>query len=381
METNKSFFAIFSSKGNTRDLISKLPGNSSNVKVSDFQEGISIIEVPPNLKSEIFKLSDNRSNDGSFVLICSTMEKTLRKVYDLFWNLIPQRIIDKNTVDMSNIIDRIQKESFSSLFNVLSIVFFLSSVYCSKKSIIIEKIILSNNSIISSNLQMPIKKYFPNLRTIIASNCPSLKDGFAALKEQLNSNGIELLLEGDVQDKYADSWLKKHKVSIIDNPGYEISPDQVTLDMIKPITIEIDEFPTNSFILQFFEETWNSVEDIKPFYEKNAVFSISIIQCGSINPLNLLLPYSRNLLNGDTNLAEGPDDIIELQKQIFPYGFMAHPTSMNNVVLGEGLFGVVLHGVFQYMDNSVQSFDRSFIIGYDGTNMLITNDQICCHEL
>jgi len=154
------------------------------------------------------------------------------------------------------------------------------------------------------------------------------------------------------------------------------SYERAELDDFEPIMIDPQAYPTNWFFIEFFDCAWQKIGEIGKFYAENAVFSISIDDCPQQSKLYKYIEQSTNYFESRVNTIFGKGSIAMKQKELFNSGLFAHPTDIHSSLIGEGLFGTVISGVFQDKNGCLFGFDRSFVVCNVEDEMFILNDHI-----
>ena len=154
-----------------------------------------------------------------------------------------------------------------------------------------------------------------------------------------------------------------------------LNEHSLKLSMFTPIKIKASQFPTNRFIAEFFSRSWQNINKIDTFYSIGAGFSVSVDH--SVNSaLCLYEQFTTNYITDQSSYVIGSAHCRALQSYIFPKGFFAYPTSISNQILYNGMYSVIVRGVFQGVKNYIFAFHRSFIIGETGDSFEILNDNL-----
>ena len=136
--------------------------------------------------------------------------------------------------------------------------------------------------------------------------------------------------------------------------------------------------PLHEFLHNFLEESMRQIHAIGKMYSKNAVFSLT---CNSENgqighPMGPLQKNSRNLLLSNDNAFVGCQEVVKIQRSLFPHGFLAHVTDFTGRQISNALHSIVLHGYFQDSLGIDHKFIRSMLVGAMSSGIKITNDHI-----
>ena len=136
--------------------------------------------------------------------------------------------------------------------------------------------------------------------------------------------------------------------------------------------------PLHEFLHDFLEESMRQIHDIGKRYSPRAVFSLT---CNRENaqlqdPKGVLQRNSRNLLLSYDNAFVGCQDVVKVQRSLFPDGFLAHVTDFTGRQISQALHSIVLRGYFQDDRGIYHKFVRSMLVGAMSSGIKITNDHI-----
>ena len=249
------------------------------------------------------------------------------------------------------------KDNFINNQGILEAIFIILGTYAKKHSIFIRTIDLSSiDTLYNVSFIDSVSKTFPYVKTI------NLIDTQANLKV-LSTESLKryTILSNEIEDT--------------EPPPYIDHQQSLTLSMFTPVVIKANTFPTNKFIAELFEKLWSDIQHIDSFYSFGAGFSFSVDH--STDPyLSLYEQFTSNYITEQSSYVVGSSEVRALQAYIFPRGFFAYPLEITNQELFSGLYMVIVHGVFQGVNNRVFAFHRTFIISECKRGFEIFNDQL-----
>lgn len=300
-----------------------------------------------------------------------------------FWNLFPTLISNK-CADFSRAQSKykINLERFPP--NV-SMLLFLALMYSKKTNEEINSFNFSHCGIEREEGFTNILNYFPDLKEINLNGNPVVFDepefifGTARIiTDNPNANYDQPSFHKDqteeVQQNNDDSIFEQPQLVFQD---LYLEPTAVTLDMFSSIEFDVDEFPTNGFVCHFFKLMWDKIEECIYYYTKDSVFSV-ILQ--HIPQTKCFEDFESDCQGDSAKHYNGNDMIVQILRQLFPSGFKSVVTSMNCSIVGNDIYSVIVHGVFENEEKMVFGFDRSLFIDFYDSSFRILNDNIFIRE-
>lgn len=271
---------------------------------------------------------------------------------------------------------------------LLDSILIAAGCYAEENNLQISDIDLSNNPSISScNFFYSLEKIFKTVSKIdltgTHANIGKIPK-FAKEKYVILSHGKKVQESESrpeqAHESYASNGAEEEEIG---EPPDLVRHDDITdLTLFKPVALKANGFPTNLFIADFLDTLWSKLLVADKFYAFNAVFSMSVdhVRGHSIMKYD---EFSNNYLFDQVLKANGRTEIIDLQQHVFPRGFIAYPTNVDNVVLYDGLYCVVIKGAFLGVNAKVYGFNRTLIIKENFHGYEISNDHlfICLAKL
>ena len=347
-----------------------------NVKTYDEYNFISV-QVPTYEASKDLATYNTDSNIKVSMVDIEKFDENAHK----FWNLFPTLISNK-CVNFSKAPTK-YGINFRYPPNISTLIFF-ALMYSLKNNIEIDSINFSYCGIEKEDGFTNFLNFFPNLKEIIFTGNPVT---FA--EPEFVFGSTQIITDNPFGNVYQSSFQKEQKEGtqqenddILEQPQLifqDLSTPSIvlTLDMFPPISFNVDEFPTNGFVCHFFKLMFEKIEDCIYYYSEDAVFSIILQDSPLTECFN---DYKSDCQNDSPKHYYGNDNIINILKQLFPTGLKANITSMNCSIIGDDLFSVIVHGVFESEEQIIFGFDRSFFIDFYNSCFRILNDNIFIRE-
>ena len=139
------------------------------------------------------------------------------------------------------------------------------------------------------------------------------------------------------------------------------------------ISLDDEEFPTNSFISHFFQMSNSDLDRSTGYYDENAQFSVTV--SGEDSSLSEYHQFTRNLCEEDTNLLIGAD-AVEGLKMIVSQQSAFKITSVLNSEIMQGFYSVIVSGTVNLKSGKEAYFDRTLTIVDVGESFVIASDQL-----
>ena len=357
----------------------------------------------------------NKKSKEKLPILCGLVDKD--KMEDIF-NFLGPTLNDRITervVDLGDLKPVINEKIDG--FGVGSFVSLLAACFChendSRKRI--KRMSMNNDEIQRGQFMYTLKLLFPNLKKIsilgknpIAKNTKfiqSMKDSGLQLLTKAEEIDFELPIPATEKEiEYAPNLYSGRFIKVIDptllrlgHPEQQGRVGSIDISRFTPCDIDPDEFPTNQFIINFLDTSWNKIEALEHFYAEKAKFSITAKDGGPGSPLERYEKYSRNLLLSGGNCIIGSNLIVDAQKELFVNGFYAYPTLIESSRIDDDLYIVIIHGVFQdpytmkqdepYHRYKIEKkvvlmFDRTLVLNDSmAKDYVISNDHIYIHNI
>lgn len=336
------------------------------------------------------------------------------KMEEIYNALVPDfssRYINESVFDLGNV-PKIIGEKLEN-FGVGSFIILLAACFCAENEARkkITKMSFINDGINKPFIFYSLKKYFPKVRKVAVIGNGIASDQSFVDNMKKNSK-IKILTKQEEVKFLPEEVVEENQKEVIITSFYtRPDPRLVTLgdpvskgrcyikelEEYEPVGIDPDEFPTNQFIIDFLGKSWNKLGEIGTCYSQDAVFSMTAQDGGPGSSLERFEKFSRNMIKNSSNFVIGPSDIVSAQKEIFIQGFYACPTEIQNAMIDDDMYAVVIHGAFQnafykkvetpeFPDDIILVkeallFDRTLAITeYSHGRFYITNDHVYIHN-
>ena len=385
----------------------------SELLSDDVRENIESVAPAGNLpialiqaqKSTLSKIQNQMGRHKNIVFGRVDRERFINDSKEIWEKLSDLFLESEKTLNLSNfnqVLPSIKLQYSSAILNLL----FTAAVYFREKSIIdqIETLNISNNDIPNSHIAFSLKPFFPALKVLIATgnkfdqpqNFNKVKNFKTILNDSEAPPSTSSSSKSEVQPStptISDSEIIQRLSPYIKRPAAPkllVQKVYIPHDISKFPHIQLDpnEFPTNQFIAKFVTANWTRIHRIGAFYTPKAVFSIKKWEVR-----DNLIKDSRSIL--DRNLHSIPDsifpdsncqiiytvsEIVSFINTVFPDGFQAHISSVQNKQVDNGFFSVILTGNIQF-SQYVISFVRTLAITIFDDSYLILNDNILLYKI
>lgn len=376
------------------------------------------IMMQPNIFYQLLRFSSVSFRNTRLMLSPSVAPHMISKYAEIIEDIFPQ-CITKNFLDLSNLKEKSRSfhaDDINYSEGGLPFLLFLIALRCYDMQYNIEQISFDYNS-----LQNPLNlkyfpQFFPQLRHLSVSGNrfndqppkkrnlkpnEKEKDPKEELKEQLSNlsrKSIHCDLDIPLDKSYYTGTQKKRKAKYIEQPPPprvtqplpvyvpSLAPDEERMhnleELYKPLCILSYEFPTNEFIKSFFKTSKESLSTTSPFYDQDAIFSISVDACPPNSPMNYFTQFSTNRYKAETlNFHQicGKDCVVSGLQQLFGYRLDAVIIQLHQMQLNKQRFSIVTHGFLRcdILESAIFAFDRSFlVIKKKSDEYVILNDHI-----
>ena len=250
--------------------------------------------------------------------------------------------------------------------SILQFLLFNISLYCTKYSYFIRKLILDDVGITTLEAFSQLSIYFPGIENL------SIKGSI------LKPNQRPEIIEAQNHIIISFTGFKEQEVKI-----QEEKEEKDYTSTINQIQI------TDDFMIDFLTRAQNSIDNLKDLYSEKAIFSITTdVANKPEDPLFFYQQYASDLMsyNATNKFWSGPKDIINVENEIFSAGVICTgyivqfngviPFSFSRQKIVDSYFSVVLTGAFQDPRGYYIGFARSFVIQQNVDRYLISNDHI-----
>jgi hypothetical protein len=291
-------------------------------------------------------------------------------------------ICQGNELQLSNLKERNFGCDFNFPSNAAFLIFYCA-VKCKEQSIEIAKLSFWNPDVTGGHGFWPLPDYFPRLQQLLLANETELIDKLKGVLERANiqivrseSDGLGGEASSVVWDPYLDRPWERPRVCppVYPYAGARAQELKLTLDMFPPISLELDAFPTNPFVVQYFEVGWQNLAAIGDFYSDDAVFSATVNSHGRFSALDAFDRFGRVAGEKIENMLIGAGEIAQGLVEMFGGHWYAHPTEYVCLALTGEMCAVSINGVFLSAEENVVAFERSMTVQFLGSGLKITND-------
>lgn len=311
-----------------------------------------------------------------FVSQCSNLGHPIELQVDQFvaanYSTKDAMFPNEETIDLTNIASKLSKNLnvlnlhdpyvFNSI-GTISFLFFYVAMLLDEEGTRtnVKTINFTNNHLTNSDELKGITKLFPNIDNFLI-------DANIDHPPELSARGYgvyEIVQRDQIQESY---------------PPVQLEYPTITLDNFQSTVIRPFDFPTNKFILSYFDAFQNDFESLTMFYCQSAIFSMAT-EDSNDESLEYYHQFGRNLLSNAENITSGPEGIVESHKLIFESPPTIKITHLQNNNAAKSIYSIVVHGVFIDITETILGFDRSFVIGEDSGAFFITNDHLFIHTI
>ena len=374
---------------NNLNLISK----KANVKIDHgsmtTHGDLAIFDIKQ--KGDLNKLiKGNIVNDKNNTILCCPIDgKNAPLIFEQMQNEFPKRIKEgSDLVDLSHV------QTKPPMYLSGRYIIFFAAIYCAKNKMLqnIKRMSLEGNSLRDTKLITNIKDFFPNLEYVSfaknrISQAVSPKEGPLILLDSndplfTGEDNSEMIIYPPLppsQYEYNEKGPLSMQIPLNVRPGnpFETPQEQLSLSDIQRETIDTDDL-LNSHITRYFKMLKTDMGQITKFYSPTAVFTITVEDSPPDSPLQKYMQFSRNLLRDISlnNICQGQIQIAEAHFLIWGDYLESSITDYCVGLLYPGLFTVSMVFYFEDCDGNVIASDRTMVVGYDGTDMLIVNDHL-----